>query len=308
MDGIDTLENSNSLGTTPSYPPFIPISLYGELIKIKQTMLLLYTGVLTYLILSWPSINVITLVWLNFSLFFTISGATLFNMYIDRDIDAQMERTKKRALPSGQIRPSTVLKHAFIFNGGGFLAAGIFINWMTGLVIFLGLFFDVIVYSIWLKRRTRYSIIFGGIAGGLPAIAGYTAATGTINVIAILFGLFVVAWIPLHILTLALLPENLEGYKNANIPMWPVTNSKNQTMRVIAISGLINAIVAIFISILLQIHFSTLILVSIFVSCLVILSFKNLKQPSDATTFIIFKGASMIMVTAFFLWFIGMII
>ena len=287
------------------YPP-LSFSLYGELIKSKQTFLLLYTAVFAYLISSWGT-NIIFYKFLLFivSLFFAVSGSTLLNMYVVRDIDALMERTKRRPLPSKRISPSTVLKHGILFTTAGILAVGIFVNLVTMIVVFLGFFFDVVVYSLWLKRRTRLSIIFGGIAGGLPALAGRTAVTGYLDVAAILMGLFVLCWVPLHILTLALIPKNLEGYKRANIPMWPVTRSKKQTIRVITLSALLCALAIVFTGVALQIKIIPLLPLLGFSAFILYKSLVNLKNPSDKLTFKIFKLASIYMAFAFMWLFIG---
>ncbi len=143
------------------YPP-LSFSSYTELIKTKQTFLLVYTTIFTYLVSAWNTtagIRIWGLLWITISLFFAVSGSTLLNMYIDRDIDALMERTKNRPLPSGKIHPFTVLKHGFIFVIAGIFLSGIFINIITMFIVFFGFFFDVVVYSLWLKRRTRYSIL-----------------------------------------------------------------------------------------------------------------------------------------------------
>ncbi|MHA2368239.1 MAG: UbiA family prenyltransferase, partial [Candidatus Hodarchaeales archaeon] len=208
---------------------FIPLPLYGELIKGKQTVLLIYTAVFTYLISAWEKeIEIFQLIWLVIGLFLAISGSTMLNMYVDRDIDAQMERTKERPLPSERVSSRTVLIHGISFTIVGILFTGLLVNHITMVVVFLGFFFDVVVYSIWLKRRTRFSIIFGGVAGGLPALAGRTAAIDKIDIIGILLLLFVLCWIPLHILSLALVPSSFEGYLKAQIPMWPVARGETQ--------------------------------------------------------------------------------
>ncbi|MHA1829878.1 MAG: UbiA family prenyltransferase, partial [Candidatus Heimdallarchaeaceae archaeon] len=75
-----------------------------------------------------------------------------------------------------------------MFSIAGIAAAGVFLNLITMSVVFIGFFFDVVIYSMWLKRRTKYSIIFGGIAGGLPAIAGRVAVTNSIDIISLLIG------------------------------------------------------------------------------------------------------------------------
>ncbi len=126
-------------------------------------------------------INWFNLLHLTISLYLSVSGTTVLNMYIDRDIDAIMERTKDRPLPSGKVSASTVLITGTILTVVGVFLAFLTLNWLSALIIFFGFFFDVVVYSILLKRRTKFSIIFGGIAGGLPAWAGRIAITGSLD-------------------------------------------------------------------------------------------------------------------------------
>ncbi|MFX1517591.1 MAG: heme o synthase [Promethearchaeota archaeon] len=294
--------------TSYTYPP-LSFSTYSELIKSKQTFLLLYTALFAYLISVWgTNIFLLHFIWFTIGLFFAITGSTLLNMYVDRDIDALMERTKDRPLPSKRIPPSTVLKHGVLFTGAGILTVGVFINLVTMVVVFFGFFFDVVVYSLWLKRRTRLSIIFGGVAGGLPAIAGRTAVLGYIDLVGILMGGFVLCWIPLHILTLALIPKNLEGYRNAKVPMWPVISSKTQTIRVITLSALLCALMIVLTGVALQIHFIPLLPLLGFSGFILYQSLVNLKHPSDELTFKIFKIASIYMAFAFLWLFIGVIL
>ncbi|MHA2054971.1 MAG: UbiA family prenyltransferase [Candidatus Hodarchaeales archaeon] len=239
--------------------------------------------------------------------FFAISGSTLLNMYIDRDIDSIMERTKNRALPSGKVPPSTVQKHGFLFTFAGILAVGFFVNLLTMVVVFLGAFFDVVIYSYWLKRRTRYSIIFGGIAGGLPALAGITAVTGSITPVGVMMALFVLCWIPLHILTLALLPKNLRGYRNANVPMWPVVRSEVETILVITLSAVLSAVLVVMSGIALKIDLVLMIPLLGFNLFILFQSLKNFRNPCPKRTFKIFKMASVLMAFAFFWLFVGVV-
>ena len=287
----------------------LSLSIVSELIKSKQTFLLLYTAVFAYLISAWCTTGIVfsTFLWLNIGLFLAISGSTLLNMFVDRDIDALMERTKDRPVPSGRIPPSTVLKYGILFTSLGILSVGIFINSVTMIAVFFGFFFDVVIYSLWLKRKTRYSIIFGGIAGGFPSIAGRAAAIGNIDLISISMALVVLCWIPLHILSLALIPKNLKGYTDAKVPMWPVVTSKEQTIRVISISAILSSITIGITGLLLETYiylFLPLVIVSLYV---IIQSIQNLRQPSDSRTFKIFKIASMFMVFTFLWLFIGVV-
>lgn len=308
MNGLKSMVKNESTEITKCSHVTTSISIYAQLIKSKQTFLLVYTTVFTYLISAWiPGINLRIFLCLTVGMFFAVSGSTLLNMYIDRDIDALMERTKNRPLPSGRISPSTVLKHGIIFIIVGLIIVGVFIDVLTMVIVFLGFFFDVVVYSLWLKRRTRFSIIFGGVAGGLPAIAGRTAVLGTIDLSAIFIGCFVLCWIPLHILTLALIPENLEGYKKANIPMWPVVSNQTQTIRVITLSTILSSILIVMTGISLGIHL--FIQLPLLIFCLFILyqAVTNLKSPCSERTHKIFKMASIFMACAFLWLFLGIV-
>jgi len=286
------------------------LTLFGELIKARQTVLLVYTGVLTYLITAVSlavEINWFNLLHLAISLYLAVSGTTVLNMYIDRDIDAIMERTKDRPLPSGKVTGSTVLIVGTVLTVAGIFLAFLTLNWLAALIVFLGFFFDVVVYSIWLKRRTKYSIIFGGIAGGLPAWAGRVAITGSLDWIGFLLLIFILTWIPVHILTIALIPRNFEGYKKANIPMWPIVSSQTQTMRVIAISAFLSSVALYEAARLLGANAIIRIIWGVMSLFIIILSIKSLIKPTNKLTFLIFKVASLYMLLGFLLVFLGVI-
>jgi len=287
------------------------LSLFGELIKARQTILLLYTGVLSYLITVFGlvmEINWFNLLHLAISLYLAVSGTTVLNMYIDRDIDAIMERTKDRPLPSGKVTTSTVLIVGIVLTVSGVVLAFLTLNLVTAIIIFLGFFFDVVVYSILLKRRTKYSIIFGGIAGGLPAWAGRTAILGSLDWVGFLFLIFILAWIPVHILTIALIPKNFKGYKDAGIPMWPVVSSEKQTMRVIAIGAFLSSVALYEVAQILDVNAIVRIIWGVCCVIIIILVVKNLIKPSNKLTFLIFKIASLYMIIGFLLVLIGVIL
>jgi len=286
---------------------FLPFSLYLELIKARQTFLLVFTSFFAYLISAWPEIQVADSLWLLFSMFTAVSGSTLLNMFFDREIDKKMERTKNRALPSGKVSAKTVVAHGIFLTSVGIITAGLFLNIIVMVLIFLGFFFNVVIYTIWLKRRTHFSIIFGGIGGGIPAITGRAVVTGNVDLIAVLLGVFVFAWIPLHFLTLALIPKNIEGYKAAGVPMWPVVRGKKETIIIITISALISTGASIAISIVLKIHLATLILTILLGTYFIIMSIWNLIKPTEKLTWRLFKQASIFMAGAFLLWFLGVV-
>ena len=286
------------------------LSIYGELFKARQTILLLYTAIFSYLITVVEvsgDFNWFNFLFLILSLFLAISGTTTLNMFIDKDIDAIMERTKNRPLPSGKISPSTVLINGIVLTFLGILIAIFSLGWLTALIIFFGFFFDVVIYSIWLKRRTKFSIIFGGIAGGLPAMAGRVAILGRLDAVGMDFLLFILAWIPVHILTLALLPKNFDGYKEAKVPMWPVVSSENQTMRVIALGAIASSLVLYRIAHVLNLSAIIRIIIGVCDLLLLVIVVKNLIKPSNKLTFLIFKIASLFMILGFLILYIGII-
>jgi protoheme IX farnesyltransferase len=284
---------------------FIPIGFwknFAGLVKGKQTFLLLFTALFAYLITAhqYDQYDFVDVMLLMTGLFFAVSGSTLLNMYIDRDIDAQMERTKDRAIPSGRISPRSVLWHGLVFAALGVSIAGL-VNRITMALILGGLFFDVVVYTLWLKRRTKWSIIFGGISGGLPAMAGRTAVTNQIDIEGGLFLLLILIWIPLHILSLATLPKNLLGYEEAGVPMWPVESGVAETRTVITIAAFLDGLVIVTTGIVLKIHIIAQIPLFGMGLVMIYLAVKNFMKPTHDGTFKLFKFASMFLGIVF-LW------
>ncbi len=300
-------EKTNSSGEDSTKSSMF--GLYGELIKSRQTALLVYTTGFAYLMSAWNiGINAMQAIVLIIGLTLAVSGSTLLNMYIDRDIDAVMVRTKNRPIPSGRIPAWKVLVHGIILVTFGVIVCELFINQVTAIVVFLGFFLDVVVYSVWLKRKSPVSILFGGIAGGMPALAGRTAVVGVIDLSGIMMALFVISWIPLHILTLALLPDNLEGYRQAGVPMWPVVRGEHETMIVITISAIISAVVIVLTGMVMGLHWVVMLPLLILSLVITARAVSNLRGATQESTFSIFKMASMYMGFAFLWLFVGVVI
>ena len=158
--------------------------LYWPLIKSLQTGLLLMTGMAGYLS-AHASVHWNSFLQMIPSLFLAISGSTILNMWWDRDIDAKMKRTHKRPTSAGQVTPDEVLQLGLIISIIG-IGWAFWVNLLYGLVVFAGLFFDVVIYSMWLKRRTCWAIVWGGISGAMPVLSGRVLAVGKIDPIGIL--------------------------------------------------------------------------------------------------------------------------
>ncbi|MBP7964267.1 MAG: heme o synthase [Caldilineaceae bacterium] len=270
------------------------LRLYWPLIKSFQTGLLLTTGLAGFMSTRCPILNWQTVLAVTGSLFLAISGSTILNMWYDRDIDAKMERTKNRPLPSGKISP----REAFIL---GLVLALLGVGWavaldpLYGFIVFAGLFFDVVIYTMWLKRRTPWGIVWGGIAGGMPVLAGRALGTGEIEWIGILLALAVLFWIPTHILTFSM--RYHDDYQRAGIPTFPSAYGNRVTQITIAISSMIAAIMMIIAAYGVGLTFGYLRLMVVLSFGLLLLAIGSATKPSKQTNFGLFKYASLYMLS-----------
>ena len=215
------------------------LRLYWPLLKSLQTGLLVSTGLAGYMSARCPVFNAGTVIGVALSLFLAVAGSTVLNMWWDRDIDSRMQRTQKRPLPSGEIPATEALRLGLVLAIAG-VGLGVLMDARYGLVVFLGLFCDVVVYTLWLKRRTCWSIVWGGIAGGMPILAGRVLAVGGVDGIGILLALSILFWIPTHILTYAV--RYAADYQVAGIPTFASTYGVRATRWVIAVSTLLAAL------------------------------------------------------------------
>lgn len=273
---------------------------YFPLVKSLQTGLLLITGLAGYMSARCPVLNISTLLALTGSLLLSISGSTVLNMWYDRDIDAKMPRTSNRPLSTGVTKP----REALIF---GLFLSVIGISWalildpLYGVVVFAGLFFDVVVYTIWLKRRTVWSIVWGGISGGMPVLAGRVLGTGQIDWVGIALALAVLFWIPTHILTFSL--RYHEDYQAANIPTFPSVYNNQITRLIIAVSSVLTALAMGLAAFGVGMTWGFLRLMAVLAAGLLILAVLSLTLPSDRITFGLFKYASLYMLSSMLLLF-----
>ena len=268
---------------------------YWPLIKSLQTGLLLATGVAGYLSAVRPSGHWLAILGLMGSLFLAISGSTVLNMAYDRDIDACMKRTCWRPLPTGQVsvREAVVLGLTLSALGVGWALA---MEPLYGAVVFAGLFFDVIVYTIWLKRRTPYAIIIGGLAGGMPVLAGRTLAMGQIDLVGVMLAVGVLFWIPTHIMTFSM--RHFDDYKAAGVPTFPAAYGFYATRVIIAVSSLAAALVMAWVATLIGVRLGLLWALGVLGIGLLGLAILGIVRPSPRASFALFKFASVYMLGA----------
>jgi protoheme IX farnesyltransferase len=156
-------------------------------------------------------------------------AAGAINMWYDRDIDAMMRRTAGRPLPSGRMMPGEALGFGVVLGVGAVLVMGIAINWVAAELLALTVGFYVLVYTVWLKRRTPQNIVIGGAAGAFPPIIGWAAATGEIGWGAIALFAIIFFWTPPHFWALSL--YRTDDYVAAGVPMLPVVSGPRETKR-----------------------------------------------------------------------------
>ena len=268
------------------------LRLYWTLIKSLQTGLLLVTGLAGYMSARCPVTHWTTLLALAGSLFLAMSGSTVLNMVYDRDIDGQMQRTCRRPLPAGKIgvREALSLGLALSIVGVGWAFA---LSTLYGVVVLAGLSLDVVVYTIWLKRRTPYSVVIGGLAGGMPALAGRVLAVGQVDVVGILLALAVLLWIPTHIMTFSIRYDR--DYKSAGVPTFPTAYGVQTTRAIIAVSSLAAGAAMVAAAVLMGMAWGYLRLLSVLGLGLLGLAFGSLARPSDRLNLHLFKYASTYM-------------
>jgi protoheme IX farnesyltransferase len=206
---------------------------YIEVTKPKTVALLVFTSVATMMIAALSETSMVPILMLAGSIAITTSaaGCNTVTCYIDKDIDAVMRRTSRRPLPTGRIAPPerALVWGLFLIATG--LVLGLWINAVSFVILFLGVLDNVVVYSLWLKRRNPLNIVLGGFSGGLPAMFGWSAITGTITLLPVLLAGLVVLWIPSHIWSLAILSK--DDYARAGVPMLPVVMKEKAALRCI---------------------------------------------------------------------------
>ena len=158
----------------------------------------------------------------------TAGSANALNMYFDRDIDALMDRTKRRRpIPLHKISPENAARFGIVTGLIAITFYGFATNWVAAFWSFFTIAFYVGIYTLWLKRRTPYNIVIGGAAGATAPLIGWAAASGHVSPLAWVLFLVVFLWTPPHFWALAIAIQ--DDYKAAKVPMLPVTHGEKRT-------------------------------------------------------------------------------
>jgi protoheme IX farnesyltransferase len=160
-------------------------------------------------------------------------AAGVLNMWYDSDIDAKMARTAMRPIPRGRVSRAQALAFGLMLAAGAVTVLGVAVNMVAAALLAVTIFFYVVVYTLWLKRRTRWNIVIGGAAGAFPPVIGWAASAGSIGIEPAVLFMIIFLWTPPHFWALSL---NRTGeYARAGIPMLPVVAGRAETKRQIVL-------------------------------------------------------------------------
>ncbi len=278
------------------------IAVYFRYTKPRVWILLVYTAAIGSVV-AVSAFDFQSLIFILLAVVATAlgsAGSEALTNFIDRDMDSVMSRTRNRPLPSGEIGTSKAVTLGFILIAASILLLMAFQKFYAAAFMALGIFDNVIVYSYLLKRKTPWSIILGGFSGGFPAVIGWYCITTQFSLIPWFLFALVVAWIPIHVWSLAF--RYRDDYTNAGVPMLPVLYSKKVSAWCISGSAIILAIFSIipFIFGIQTVYY--LLVVSILAVPMFALSMSFIKYPDIKGSFRLFKYSSPYLAVVFTLF------
>jgi protoheme IX farnesyltransferase len=194
------------------------VSDYLTLLKPRVMSLVVFTA-LVGLLLAPGGVHPVIAITAILAIAVGAGAAGALNMVFDADIDAVMSRTANRPIPRGRIEPAEALGFGLVLAVFSVTTMALLVNWTAAALLAFTIFFYVVVYTLWLKRRTPQNIVIGGAAGALPPMIGWAAVTGSVSVEAWVMFLIVFLWTPPHFWALALFKQS--DYAAARVPMLP---------------------------------------------------------------------------------------
>jgi protoheme IX farnesyltransferase len=252
METTGTLSSRRRLsgltgGTSSSHARYLPaerkrLSEFITLMKPRVMLLAVFTALVAMMIAPVhldplrDSVAILAIV-------AGAGAAGALNMWYDADIDSVMIRTARRPIPLGTVSRMEALVFGLVLAGAAVSVLAVAANFMAAGLLAFAIFFYVIVYTVWLKRRTPQNIVIGGAAGALPPMIGWTSATGSIGVESVILFLIIFLWTPPHFWALAL--NRTDEYARAAVPMLPVVAGRTATTRRILVYSVMLAPVSL---------------------------------------------------------------
>ncbi len=222
-------------------PPLPLWREYLELCKPRVVALICFTAVVGMLLAVPGMVPLNALLAGNLGIFLAASSAAVINQVVDARVDAQMDRTRNRPLPTGRVTAGQALIFAAVLGLLSMTLLVVWVNVLTAVLTFASLIGYAVIYTRYLKRATPQNIVIGGAAGAAPPVLGWTAVTGSVDPPALLLFLIIFVWTPPHFWALAI--RRHEEYARVNIPMLPVTHGLAYTrLHVLLYSALLLAV------------------------------------------------------------------
>ncbi|ADN50333.1 protoheme IX farnesyltransferase [Vulcanisaeta distributa DSM 14429] len=280
----------------------VAIKDYVLLMKPRVIWLLVLAAVAGYVFAASPRVNIAYVVELTLVGLLSTGGSAAFNMYYERDIDAQMIRTRNRPIPAGRVSPGNALIESLVLSILGFALSYLWLGTIPTIFVVLGWFLYAIVYTVFLKCRSWSNILIGGVAGNAALLTGWTVAK-PLDLEAILLSMAIYLWIPAHIWSLVIRAK--DDYSRTCIKMLPLEMSEDRAMIMVALLNVISNIYMLFLYILFLRNLIGLIILLITAAWSSYYSVKAMIKPSREVFWQMFKASSPVL-TVFLL--IGMVL
>jgi len=275
------------------------IKSYIALSKPRLVYLLFFTGLAAMIVAgSIYGYDWLKTAMLSIAIILGVMGSNAMTNYVDRRIDGIMERTKKRPIPRGSIKPVHALIYASVTVTVA-AALGIWVNIWSGLFIFLGFIDSAIIYNALTKRKTPLNIILGAPAGGMPVLAGWIGIAGKLELLPVLLFILIMLWTPIHIWSLAYFYR--EDYRKAGVPMLPVVAGRKAVFTVLAALDILMVLFSIFIGIWYRLGPVYLAGAGVFGLAVTIFSLQLVAKGRDRTAWLLFKLTSPYLAVIFIL-------
>ena len=227
-----TVENGGAEAPPNVSADLSEVSDWFALLKPRVMTLVVFTAIIGLLVAPMPIHPVLGIAAI-LCIAVAAGACGAINMWYDRDIDALMRRTARRPIPAGRIEPGAALGFGLTLAVASVAVMGLATNWVAAGWLAFSVFFYVVIYTMWLKRRTPQNIVIGGAAGAFPPVIGWAAATGDVGLMPLIMFAIIFIWTPPHFWALSLWAHG--DYARAKVPMLPVTHGARETRRQVMI-------------------------------------------------------------------------
>ena len=209
-----------------AYPRVTTLGDFLALLKPRVMSLVVFTG-LSGIVAAPGHLHPLTAFTALLCIAVAAGASGCLNMAYDSDIDGLMTRTARRPIPMGYVAREDALAFGWTLSVAAVATMGLFVNFLAAGLLAFTVFFYVVVYTLWLKRRTPQNIVIGGLSGALPPAIGWASVTGDLSLAPLLLVAIIFMWTPPHFWALSLWRS--QDYANAGVPMLPVVSGKPHT-------------------------------------------------------------------------------